>query len=298
MKAICLRDPADLASLVETDVPQPEPGAEEILVRVEAAGLTPTELLWYPTTHTAAGQPRTDVIPGHEFSGVVDGQEVFGMNDWFADGAMAWYCLSRPGWIAPKPANLTHVEAASVPIGALTAWQGLFEKAHLQPGETVLIHGGAGAVGVYAIQLASHHGARVVATSSAEHVEFLKQLGAGQVIEYRNSRFEDQLHDVDVVFDGVGGETLERSLSVLKLGGRLVTIATGSEGSRDKVVKNAFFIVEPNRGQLLEITRLLEAGDVKPILDKEISLGDAIAAYRGLFSSGNRRGKLVVNLDL
>ena len=132
----------------------PEPKADEILVRIYAAGVTPTELMWYPTTHTKAGGPRLDAIPGHEFSGVVErvgtaidtnwiGREVYGMNDWFADGATAEYCISTISSVAAKPSRLSHAEAAAVPIGALTAWQGLFDRAKLRSGERVLIHGGA-----------------------------------------------------------------------------------------------------------------------------------------------------------
>src|SRR6266536_1376511 len=128
MQAICLIRPNDTSSFVETDVPQPQPVPDELLVQIHAAGLTPTELLWYPTSHTAAGGPRGNVIPGHEFSGVVTGlgdavrgvrlgEEVYGMNDWFSNGAMAGFCVTRPAFVAPKPSNLTHIEAASVPIG-------------------------------------------------------------------------------------------------------------------------------------------------------------------------------------
>ena len=134
--------------------------------------------IWYPTSHTKTGEKRTAAVPGHEFSGVIAalgadvegfevGREVYGMNDWFADGATAEYCLAQPAAVAPKPPRLTHIEAASVPIAALTAWQGLVERARLQPGESVLIHGGAGAVGLFAVQLARLRGAHVIATASA-----------------------------------------------------------------------------------------------------------------------------------
>ena len=134
-------------------------------MQVKAAGVTPTEFLWYPTTHALDGSVRHGAIPGHEFSGVIEelgegvdpalkDTEVYGMSDWFAEGSTAEYCITVPASLAPKPANLTHTEAASVPIGALTAWQGLIDRAKHQAGERILIHGGSGAVGVYAIQLA------------------------------------------------------------------------------------------------------------------------------------------------
>ena len=166
-------------------------------------------------------------MPGHEFSGVVAavggeadgfkvGDEIYGMNDWFADGATAEFCLTQPQNVALKPKSLSHELTATVPIGALTAWQGLLDRAKILAGERVLIHGGAGAVGLFAVQLAHLHGAHVIATASAENAELVKQLGADQVIDYKASRFEDEVRNVDVVFDAVGGETLERSWGVLE----------------------------------------------------------------------------------
>jgi NADPH:quinone reductase-like Zn-dependent oxidoreductase len=143
------------------------------------------------------------------------------------------------------------------PIGALTAWQGLFERARLQAGERVLIHGGSGAVGVFAIQLARRTGAHVITTASSRNFDFLSQLGANEVIDYRLDRFEDRARDLDVVFDAVGGETLKRSWSLLKPQGRMVTIAADSEGTKDERIEKAFFIVEPNQKELTEISRLL-----------------------------------------
>ena len=293
--------------LTPGDLPRPTPGAGEILIRVHAAGVTPTELAWYPTTHTKAGGPRTDAVPGHEFSGTIEsvgpstadssiGQEVYGMNDWFAEGATADFCITRPEWVAPKPARLSHAEAASVPIGALTAWQGLFDRAQLQPGERVLIHGGSGAVGVYAIQLARRHGARVITTASVKNAEFLRGLGAEQVIDYRTEPFDKIVKQVDVVFDAVGGETLERSWNLLGANGRLVTIASNSEGTQDERTKKAFFIVEPKRAQLITIGSLLEAASLIPVVDVVVPFSQAGAAYSGEIQNRPGRGKLVVSI--
>jgi NADPH:quinone reductase-like Zn-dependent oxidoreductase len=306
MKAMRLETAAsgDLA-LVEENLPIPRARPDEALIRVYAAGVTPSEMAWYPTTHTKTGEMRLHAVPGHEFSGVVAelghqvtslrvGQEVYGFNDWFADGATAEYCLAQPSNIAPKPQGLTHAEAASVPIGALTAWQGLFDRAKLRAGERALIHGGSGAVGIFAIQLARRAGASVIATASAKHAEFLKQLGAERVIDYRSERFEEQVREVDVVFDGVGGSTLQRSWDVLKPAGRLVTIAADSEGTQDERTQAAFFIVEPNQQQLIEVARLLEHGELKVCVDGAVPLAQASAAY---FSGAGRhlgRGKTVI----
>jgi NADPH:quinone reductase-like Zn-dependent oxidoreductase len=302
MNAICL---CDSAGLVAREVAIPHPAANQVLIRVHAAGVTPTELLWYPTTHVKTGEPRHDAIPGHEFSGVVAavgdqvtdvqiGQEVYGMNDWFSDGATAEYCLTEPASVAPKPRLLSHAEAASVPIGALTAWQGLFGRARLQAGERILVHGGAGAVGIYAIQLARRVGAHVMTTASARNTGFLEQLGAEEVIDYKVARFEDVARDMDVVFDAVGGETLQRSWGVLKPSGRMVTVATAGEATQDERTKASFFIVEPNQQQLTEIAALLDSRALQPFVDAIVPLAEAPAAYLGKAVRAKGRGKMVV----
>jgi NADPH:quinone reductase-like Zn-dependent oxidoreductase len=297
MKSWHLSDFAQNPQLIETDVPQPKAGPGEVLVRVYAAGVTPTEGVWYPTSHTKNGEKRTGAVPSHEFSGEIaeTGEQIYGMNDWFVDGALAEYCVTQPDWIAPKPRGLSCAEAASVPIGALTAWQGLFDRAKLKAGERVLIHGGAGAVGIFAIQLERSRGAYVITTVSARNSEFVMGLGANEAIDYTAARFEDKARDIDVVFDSVGGDTLRRSWGVLKENGRLVTIAADSEKPADERTKQAFFIVEPNRQQLLEIGKLLEAGDLRPVVDTVLPFSQASAAFtRNIEKKG--RGKLVVTV--
>ena len=307
MKIMRLSDSGHRPLLVEEDVPRPQPGRGELLVQIHAAGVTPTELLWYPTTHNKDGDKRSGAVPGHEFSGVIMvvgddavgfdiGQEVYGMNDWFADGAMAEYCVTNPSSVAAKPRRLSHVEAASVPIAALTAWQGLFDRAKLDRSEHVLVHGGAGAVGIFVIQLARWRGARVTATASARNLAFVTALGAEQVIDYGAIRFEEHVSGVDVVFDAVGGDTLQRSWSVLKPGGRLVTIAASSETTTDERVKQAFFVVEPNHEQLIRIGDLLESGDLHPVVDAVLPLAQASRAYAREVREGQGRGKLVVSV--
>ncbi len=305
MHAWRLLDVDSTSPLVLADVPVPQPGAGEVLVRVRAAGVTPTELIWYPTTHAKSGEQRHHAVPGHEFAGTISaigadvtsvtfGQEIYGMSDWFADGATAEYCVTRPEWIASKPARLSFAEAASVPIGALTAWQGLFDRAKLQKGETVLIHGGSGAVGVFAVQLAHRHGAHVITTASSRNRDFLLQLGANRFIDYRTERFDQIVQGIDVVFDCVGGETLKRSWGVLAPAGRLITIAASSEGPPDERTKNAFFIVEPKQDQLSKIGALLDAGEIQPVVDREIPLAQAGTAYLGTGERRSGRGKVVV----
>jgi NADPH:quinone reductase-like Zn-dependent oxidoreductase len=303
MKVICV---AAGNSLSEENRPVPVPRAGEILVRVYAAGVTPSEVIWYPATHTKNGGPRTATVPCHEFSGLVAalgdptstfavGERVFGMNDWFAEGALAEYCVTVPSSVAPLPANLSHVQAASVPIGALTAWQGLFDRAKLRPGDRILIHGAAGAVGLYAVQLARLHGTHVIATASSVDLDFISSLGADQVIDYKGIPFEQLVGEVDVVFDTVGGETLSRSWPLLKTGGRMVTIAAASEQPDEERVKKAFFIVEPNQHQLTEVGKLLESGKLRAFVASVTTLSQSPDAFSGKLKRQGQ-GKIVVEL--
>jgi NADPH:quinone reductase-like Zn-dependent oxidoreductase len=212
--------------------------------------------------------------------GVSVGEAVFGMNDWFSDGAQAEYCLARVEDMARKPKSVDHVFAAVTPISALTAWQGLFGRAEIEAGQHILIHGGAGSVGTFAVQLARWRGVRVTATVSAANINFVRELGAEEVIDYRAERFEERVQGVDAVFDTVGGDTLRRSWSVLKPGGRLVTIAASEEDSRDERTREAFFIVQPRRAELEEIARLIDGGQLRPVVGAEFPLADAIHAYQ------------------
>ena len=304
MKAIRLHARGGPESIRFEDAPTPQPGPGEVLVRVCAAAVTPTELLWVPTWAARDGSPRPlPVIPGHEFSGEVAAlgervtavgvkEAVYGMNDWFGDGAQAEYCLARPADIARKPASVDHCHAGVTPISALTAWQGLFERARLAAGQHVLIHGAAGGVGSFAVQLARWRGARVTGTASAANIDFVRSLGADEVIDYRAERFDDVVRDVDVVFDTVGGQTLERSWGVLKPGGRLVTVAASGVRTTVERIRAAYFIVEPSQTQLVEVARLIDGGALRPIVGAEFPLADALLAYR----HKPARGKVVLRV--
>ena len=248
-----------------------------------------------------------DAIPGHEFSGVVEGvgtaidpswrgREVYGMNDWFADGASAEYCVATPTSVATKPTRLSHTEASAVPIGALTAWQGLFDRAKIRSGERVLVHGGAGAVGVFAIQLARRAGAHLITTGSPRNFDFLAELGADEILDYHTQNFENGLGQVDVVFDLVGGDTLKRSWGLLKPDGRMVTIAANSEGTKDHRVEKAFFIVEPSQLQLTDIARLLDSGELQCFVDTIVPVAKASQAYSGKLTTRTGRGKVVLSV--
>jgi len=305
MNAIQLNSRGGPEALAYRPAAVPRPGAGEILVRVRAGAVTPTELLWVPTWTTRAGEPRPfPIIPGHEFSGEVHGvgpgvndvavgEAVFGMNDWFGDGAQAEFCVARTVDVAPKPKSVDHVTAAVVPISALTAWQGLVERAKLARGERVLIHGAAGSVGLFAVQLARGIGAYVIATASEHNVEFARGLGADEVIDCRARPFEDAATGVDVVFDTVGGDTLARSWPILRPGGRMVTIAADAEHTSEQRVKDAFFIVEPNREQLSRIARMIDAGELRPVVGEAFLLAEARRAY----AHKPVRGKVVLVVD-
>ncbi|MEI9973564.1 MAG: NADP-dependent oxidoreductase [Ignavibacteriota bacterium] len=198
--------------------------------------------------------------------------------------------------VALKPGRLSHAEAATVPIGALTAWQGLLDRTKIQAGERLLVHGAAGAVGCFVVQLAHRRGAHVIVTASPANAEFVKGLGADDVIDYRAERFEEAAPEVDVVFDTVGGETLRRSWSVLKPGGRIVTIAAGEESTTEERVKQAFLLVEARRDQLMAIGRLLESGEIRAVVDAVVPLSQASDAFACKVPR-QHRGKVVVTMD-
>ena len=309
MKAMCLADSSDSIKLVETNIPQPQPGPGEVLIRIDAAGTIRTELGWYPHTHDKSGAPRHNAIPSHEFAGTVAalgegvtdftiGQHIYGMNDWFADGALAEYCLTTPSAIAPAPITLSPTEAATVPISALTAWQGLFIHGRLHPCDRVLVHGGAGSVGLVAVQIAHLHGAHVIATASGHDTTFATQLGADVVIDYHTTKFEDVLQsNFDIVFDTVGGDMLLRSLPLIKPGRFAVTVSSTNENAEDERVKRAFFIVEPNQRQLMEVAALIDTSKIRTWVKAELPLAQANDAYTGNIKGIPGHGKVVIVIN-
>ncbi len=301
MKAIRMHVRGGPEKLVYEDVPKPDPSAGEALVRVYACGVTPTELSWSSTEHLP-------VVPGHEISGVVEavapevtevkvGDPVYALTDFWKDGGAAEYVVVRGGDLAPKPNSLDYVRAASVPLSALTAWQALFDHGGLTKDQRVLIHGAAGGVGSFAVQLARWRGARVIATASARNIDFVRSLGAGEVVDYNAERFENKVRNADMVLDLVGGDTLERSREVLRKGGVLVT--TVAPISQEKAtaydVKGIFFIVKPSRTELIEITHLIDTGRLRPSVEAVFPLERAREAFqRGL--SHHVRGKFVLQV--
>lgn len=305
MKAVFLQSRGGATALTGGDIPKPGPQPGEVLIKVHATAVTPTELTWFPTFHTRSGEPRRfPIVLSHEFSGIVHSpgagvenfaahDKVYGLNDWFMNGAQAEYCVVAASALARKPTSLDDTQAAVVPMSALTAWQGLFEKTKLQPGERVLIHGAAGGVGIFAVQLAHAHGAHVIATASTANLDFVRSLGADEVIDHRATPFEDIARNVDVVFDGVGGGTLVRSWAVLKPGGRLVTIVSQNVGVFDRRTRDAFMLVRADGFQLTQIARLIDAGELRVFVGQVFPLARAREAYARA-ERGGMRGKVAL----
>jgi NADPH:quinone reductase-like Zn-dependent oxidoreductase len=288
----------DPASLACETIPVPEPGPGELLVEVQATAVTADELSW-PESWPA--------IPCHDLSGLVAatgqgvqgysvGDEVYGLVGFDRPGAAAGYVTAPAAELAPKPSSIDHLAAAAVPLGALTAWQALHEHARLQPGQHVLVHGGAGGVGAYAVQLAALHGARVTATAAARNHAFVTGLGADQVLYYPG-RFEDHVRDVDLVVDPVGGDTTARSWPVLRTGGTLVAIAEEPDPSRTgrADVRGVHFVVRPDAGQLRELASLIDSQRLRPAVSLVFGLSDLPEAFR--IRRGTRPpGKVVVSV--
>jgi NADPH:quinone reductase-like Zn-dependent oxidoreductase len=309
MKAIRLHGRGGPDHLVYEDAPPPHSGPGEVLVRVYATGVIANELKWDATYQTKEGSTRVLPIPGRDLSGVVEevgpgvitlakGSEVYAMLGYGRDGAEAEYTIALPSELAPKPGTLDYVQAAAVPLTALTAWQALFDHASLVAGQTVLIHGAAGGVGVFAVQLARWAGAHVIGTASARNRDFLRELGANEIIDYTTTRFEEVVHDVDLVFDTVGGDTLERSWQVVKPGGVLASVVSprpSFEEAKAHGVRPVWFVVEPNREQLIQIGALIDAGQVRPIIETVLPLSQARQAYEQ-GSRGHTRGKIVLRV--
>ena len=225
------------------------------------------------------------------------GEDVYGLASFYRDGSAAEFIAIRADDLAAKPKTLDHVHAAAVPLAALTAWQALFSHAMLARGQRVLIHGGAGGVGSFAVQMANWAGATVITTAAADNHDFVRQLGAQEVIDYAKVHFEDEVSDVDVVLDTIGGSTLQRSYGVLRQGGTLVSIVEppSAEKAKAQGIKGEFFIVEPNRTQLEEIGRLIDTGRLRAFVDSVRPIEQARQAFeQGL--KGHSRGKIVLRI--
>ena len=289
MQAIAVRDrDAGLAGLSLTDLPYPNAAENDVIVRVHAAGFTRGELAWPGTWTDRGGRDRTPSVPGHEVSGVVAelgygttgltvGQRVFGLADWSRNGTLAEYVAIEARNLAPLPVGLDHAVAAGAVISGLTAWQALFDHAHLRAGQTVLIHGAAGGVGSIAVQLARQVGCRVIGTGRAADRDRALGLGVEEFMDLESDRLEDA-GEADVVLDVIGGEILQRSIALVRAGGTLVTIAE-PPAIQPENGQAIFFVVEADRSQLAELAQRLRDGRLASNVGAVRALAEAPAAF-------------------
>jgi NADPH:quinone reductase-like Zn-dependent oxidoreductase len=304
MKAIRLHQPIGVDGLVYEEAPDPKPALGDVLVKVHACGITPTELDW-PIWTDRAGHKRDALIPAQEFSGVVValgfgtaglavGDEVYGLIMAYWDGAAAEYIAVEAWDVAPKPTTVDHVHAAALPQVGLTSWQALFDHGHLTAGQTVVIHGAGGAVGSAAVQLARSAGARVIGTGRSSVQSLVMELGAHRFVDLEKDGWEDAIGPVDLVYDIIGGEVISRSLALVKPGGALVTVMGPPPATTRNDIRTVFFVRQPNRSQLVEIARRVDAGQLRvPQIGAVYPLAEARDAFMAK-SKRNVAGKIIL----
>lgn len=310
MKAAMIFQFGPPTAIVNSEVDRPEVGEEQVLVRIAAAGVGPWDAL-IREGKSALPQPLPLTL-GSDISGVVEavgsavsqfraGDEVYGVTNSRFTGAYAEYASAAAAMIARKPRNLSFMEAASAPVVAVTASQMLFEYAGLTSGQRVLVHGAAGNVGAYVVQLASHAGLRVIATAAGRDLEYVRSLGAETTIDYHQTRFEDVVSGVDAVMDTIGGETAGRSITVLKPNGILVSVAVSSESpisseATQQGVRAVSFLVEVTTARLDAITEQFESGKLVPHVGTILPLDQARLAHEMLAGAPHKRGKIVLQV--
>jgi len=308
MKAVVIHEYGGPEVLKYEDVPQPEPKQDELLIRVIAAGVNPVDGMIRSGMLDKEGRRTFPIILGGDISGVVEkvgseitrfkpGDPVFAYVSLDNSGGYAQYALVTEREAAPKPRSLIYVEAAAVPIVALTAWQALIDTAKLKAGQTVLIHGGSGGVGSFAIQIAKAHGAKVIATASTANQELLKQLGADVAIDYTKQNFEDIAKDVDVVLDSIGKDTLTRSYGVVKKGGIIVSLVARPDPAELEKhgIRGEALSVDPNSDELSEIGKLIDEKKINVIVSQTFPLSQARKAQEQV-ATGHTRGKIVLKV--
>lgn len=289
-------------------LPWPEPKEDEIRVRVVAAGVNPVDALIRSGVFAKFFHSKLPLVPGYDISGTVQrvgskitkfkvGDPVYAYLGLKEGGGYAEYAVASENEAAAKPQTLNFIEAAAVPVVGLTAWQALIDNAHLSAGQTVLIHGGSGGVGTFAIQIAKAKGAKVIATASAQNQDLLKQLGADVAIDYATTRFEDVAKDVDVVLDSVGGDTLARSYAVVKKGGYLVSLVAQPTAVELEAhgIHGAAINVQPNAPELTELGKLIDQKKIKVIVSQVLPLADAGKA-QAQSETHHTRGKIVLTV--
>src|SRR5438046_7000422 len=287
-------------------IQRPEPNNDEALVRVIASSVNPADPLTLSGKYAKEFGTHLPLIPGYDIAGVVEktgasvtrlkvGDAVYGYPTF--GGGWADYVTVTEWEVAAKPKSLNFVEAAAVPMGALTAWQALVDVAKLQPGQTILIHGGSGGVGSFAVQIAKAHDARVIATASTANQDLLNQLGANVAVDYTKTRFEDVAKDVDAVLDPVGKETLARSYGVVKKGGIVMSLVARPDPVelQKHGIRSASISVHPDTADLTEIAQLVDAGKIKPVVTEVLPLNDAVKAQKQA-ATHHTHGKVVLRI--
>jgi NADPH:quinone reductase-like Zn-dependent oxidoreductase len=308
MKAVRIHKYGGPEVLTYEDAPRPQPAPGEVLIRVHAASVNPVDRAIRDGYFKERIPYKLPFVPGWDVAGVVEavgsgvsrlkpGDEVYGRTDLSREGSYAEYMVARESEIALKPKSIDFVTAAAIPLAALTAWQALFDNGQLAAGQTILIHGAAGGVGHFAVQLAKIKGARVVATASQRNHEFLRSLGADKVIDYNTTRFEDVVHDVDMVLDTITGDTADRSYQVIKKGGIYVSIlgTPSQEKAAARGVRTGHTFVQANVAQLDEIAKLVDSGKLRASIEKVFPLSEAGAAH-DLNATKHTRGKIVLRV--
>ncbi|MFF0042704.1 NADP-dependent oxidoreductase [Streptomyces mirabilis] len=333
MRAFTVERYGDNAGVRAGEVPDPEVGADDVLVRIQAASVNPLDRMIRDGEMKAILPYRVPFVLGNDLAGVVVevgaavtqyavGDEVFARPDKDRIGTFAELIAVHQDDVAIKPATLTMEEAASLPLVALTSWQALVERARIQPGQKVLIHAGSGGLGTIAIQLAKQLGAHVATTTSTANVDLVRRLGADVVVDYKKQAFETVLHDYDFVLDSLGGETLKKSLDVLKPGGQVISVAGPPDAAfarelgadplirlvmsalsfrirrraRRRNVTYSFLFMKASGDQLRELTPLIEAGRIRPVVDTVFPFESAREALEYLDAGRAKAGKVVVKM--
>ncbi|UWU24219.1 NADP-dependent oxidoreductase (plasmid) [Rhizobium sp. CB3060] len=303
MKAIiATNQAAGTAGMKLVEQPEPQAAINDVIVEVHASGFVPTELTWPSTWVDRVGNERTPSIPGHELAGVVTalgygttglsvGQRVFGLTDWYRDGTLAQYVAVEARNLAPLPGEVDFTVGASLPISGLTAWQGLFQHGRLQPGQSILVHGAAGAVGSLVAQLARDFGAYVIGTGRSADRHKALEFGAQEFVDLENDVLED-VGGVDLVYDVIGGDIGKRSAGLIRAGGTLVSIV-GPVETRPADGLAIDFVVESDRAQLGEIVQRIRDGRLRTNIGNVSTLDSAVAA---LSSTERRTGKTIIRI--
>jgi len=303
MKAIVVtQQGAGMAGMKLVERPQPQPSINDVVVQVHASGFVNTELAWPSTWADRLGRDRTPTIPGHELAGVVTavgygttglsvGQRVFGLTDWYRDGTLAQYVAVEARNLTPLPGDVDFAVGASLPISGLTAWQGLIVHGRLRAGQRVIAHGAAGAVGSMVTQLAREFGAYVIGTGRAADRQPALEFGVNEFVDLDNEALED-VGEVDLVFDLIGGDIGKRSARLLRAGGTLVSIVGPSE-ARPADGLAIDFVVESDRAQLSEIAQRVRDGRLRTNIGTVAPLEDAVAAFQ---PTQRRPGKTIIRI--